>query len=239
MTSLLINFNTFSQLYLHGRLVSYGESVTQHTLVHPLMYRGSLVQSLFFENQTGQCRPVFNSASYLLLQFFLSFRFKVEQWLILAILVFVPVILFARVCRVVSRPFCHDTLSCYGGTIVYGYIGLICRCFFLHSPIHLAQGILVRPCCLLGQGSLQLSFDKFCRASYVSLIMECVYLKNMYACIFNHMQRHLSPIISQFSCVCVCVCSQLVYVILSFPGIRFLSPGIMSLVLRTCPSCLG
>ena len=82
------------------------------------MYRGSLVQSLFFENQTGHCRPVFNSASYLLLQFFLSFRFKVEQWLILAILVFVLVILFARVCRVISRSLCHDTLSCYCGTIV-------------------------------------------------------------------------------------------------------------------------
>ena len=117
------------------------------------MYRGSLVQSLFFENQTGQCRPVFNSASYLLLQFFLSFRFKVEQWLILAILVFVLVILFARVCRVVSRPFCHDTLSRYCGTIVYGYIGLSCPCSFLHSPVPLALGILVRPCCLLGQAS--------------------------------------------------------------------------------------
>ena len=61
--------------------------------------------------------------------FFLSFRFKLEQWLILAILVFVPVILFARVCRVAHRPFCHDTLSCYCGTIVYGYIGLICPFF--------------------------------------------------------------------------------------------------------------
>ena len=50
--------------------------------------------------------------------FFLSFRFKVEQWLILAILVFVLVILFARVCRVISRPLCHDTLSRYCGTIV-------------------------------------------------------------------------------------------------------------------------
>ena len=85
--------------------------------------------------------------------FFLSFQFKVEQWLILAILVFVPVILFARVCRVVSRPFCHDTLSRYCGTIVYGYIGLSCPCFFLHFPIPLALGILVRPCCLLGQAS--------------------------------------------------------------------------------------
>ena len=60
---------------------------------------------------------------------FLSFRFKVEQWLILAILVFVLVILFARVRRVISRPLCHDTLSCYCGTIVYGYIGLSCPCF--------------------------------------------------------------------------------------------------------------
>ena len=61
--------------------------------------------------------------------FFSSFRFKVEQWLILAILVFVLVILFARVCRVISRPLCHDTLSCYCGTIVYGYIGLSCPRF--------------------------------------------------------------------------------------------------------------
>lgn len=237
MTSLLINFDTFSQRYLRGRLVSYGGSVIQHTLVHPVTYRGSLVQSLFFQNQTGHCRPVFNSAYYLLLQFFfLSFRFKVEQWLILAILVFVLVILFARVCRVISRPLCHDTLSCYCGTIVYGYIGLSCPCF---PPFSRTFGSGYTFQTLLPSGSGQsIAWRRYILPGQLRFINYgmCLFV-NMCACIFSHMQRNLSPRISQFSCLCLLTASIRLFSVSLGSG--FLSPGIMSLVLRTCPSCLG